>query len=43
VRAWRRVQGLAEDPLQALRESGYVELISRERAAKDAANSATYA
>jgi L-rhamnose isomerase / sugar isomerase len=37
VRAWRRVQGLAEDPLQALRESGYVELISRERAAKDAA------
>src|SRR5271170_4014593 len=33
VRAWRRGQGLAEDPLQALGESGYVERISRERAA----------
>ncbi len=43
VGAWRRGQGLAEDPLQALRESGYVERISRERAARNAATSATYA
>jgi L-rhamnose isomerase/sugar isomerase len=43
VRAWRRGQGLAEDPLEALRESGYVERISRERAARNAATSATYA
>jgi L-rhamnose isomerase/sugar isomerase len=43
VRAWRRDQGLAEDPLKALGESGYVEQISRERAAKNAATSTTYA
>ncbi len=43
VAAWRRGRGLAEDPLQALRESGYVERISRERAARNAATSATYA
>jgi L-rhamnose isomerase / sugar isomerase len=43
VRAWRRGKGLAEDPLRALGESGYVERISRERAARNAATSATYA
>jgi L-rhamnose isomerase/sugar isomerase len=43
VRAWRRGQGLAEDPLQALSESGYVERISQERAAKNATISTTYA
>jgi L-rhamnose isomerase / sugar isomerase len=43
VRAWRRGQGLPEDPLRALTESGYVEQISRERAAKNAATSTTYA
>jgi L-rhamnose isomerase/sugar isomerase len=43
VRAWRRSQGLPEDPLRALAESGYVEQISRERAAKNAATSTTYA
>jgi L-rhamnose isomerase / sugar isomerase len=43
VRAWRRNQGLPEDPLRALAESGYVEQISRERAAKNAATSTTYA
>jgi L-rhamnose isomerase/sugar isomerase len=43
VREWRRGQGLPEDPLRALAESGYVEQISRERAAKNAATSTTYA
>ena len=43
VSAWRRDQGLPEDPLQALAQSGYVDQISRERAAKNATTSATYA
>jgi L-rhamnose isomerase / sugar isomerase len=43
VRAWRRGKGLPEDPLQALRESGYVERISRERAARNATTLSTYA
>ena len=43
VRAWRRGKRLPEDPLQALHESGYVERISQERAAKNATISATYA
>jgi L-rhamnose isomerase / sugar isomerase len=43
VRIWRRGQGLPEDPLQALAESGYVERISKERAAKNATISTTYA
>ena len=32
--AWRETRGLAADPLAALRDSGYVERISRERAAR---------
>jgi L-rhamnose isomerase / sugar isomerase len=40
---WRAQRGLAENPLHALRESGYVERISRERAARNAALSASYA
>jgi L-rhamnose isomerase / sugar isomerase len=43
VRIWRRGQGLPEDPLQALAESGYVERISKERAAKNTTISTTYA
>jgi L-rhamnose isomerase/sugar isomerase len=33
VRDWRRSKGLTEDPLQAFRESGYLERITKERAA----------
>ncbi|HXT70147.1 MAG TPA: TIM barrel protein [Vicinamibacterales bacterium] len=33
VREWRRARGLPEDPLDASRQSGYVERITRERAA----------
>ncbi len=37
VREWRRSKGLAEDPLAAFRESGYMERITRERAGRTAA------
>jgi len=40
---WRRSKGLPEDPLHALRESGYVEQISKERAAANRDAVATYA
>jgi L-rhamnose isomerase/sugar isomerase len=43
VRAWRLGQSLPGDPLRALSESGYVDRISRERAAKNASISTTYA
>ena len=43
VRAWRQSHGLPEEPLKALAESGYVERISRERAAANAATTTTYA
>jgi L-rhamnose isomerase/sugar isomerase len=43
VRAWRRSKGLAEDPLEALRESGYVERITGERAAANQGAIASYA
>ncbi|MFC5863152.1 TIM barrel protein [Acidicapsa dinghuensis] len=37
VREWRRLRGLPEDPLAALKESGYVDRIARERGGKLAA------
>jgi L-rhamnose isomerase / sugar isomerase len=43
LREWRRKQGLPEEPLLALRESGYVERIERERRAKNATMSVSYA
>jgi len=44
VREWRRAKKLADDPLQALAESGYVERIARERGEKNAAcTAASYA
>ena len=33
VQQWRRARGIPEDPLRALRESGYIERIARERGA----------
>jgi L-rhamnose isomerase/sugar isomerase len=43
VRAWRESRGLPADPLKALAESGYVERITRERGAKNAASVSSYA
>jgi L-rhamnose isomerase/sugar isomerase len=37
TRAWREARGLPADPLAALRSSGYVERISRERGARSSA------
>ncbi len=43
VRAWRKEHGLPEDPLTALRESGYVEKIRNERGARNAKAVSSYA
>jgi len=43
VRAWRRRHGLPEDPLEALRNSGYIERIRTERAAANAKVVVSYA
>lgn len=43
VRAWRKRRGLPEDPLAALRESGYVERIRAQRGAANAKAVSSYA
>ncbi len=43
VRQWREQRGLPADPLAALKASGYVERISAERGAKNAASQGSYA
>ncbi len=43
VQQWRAARGLSADPLQALRESGYVERVERERASRNASTVSTYA
>jgi len=43
IREWRRSKGLPEDPIQAFRSSGYLERISRERAARNEAGVSSYA
>ena len=37
IREWRAARGLPEDPLEALWQSGYVERVTRERAARSGA------
>jgi L-rhamnose isomerase / sugar isomerase len=43
IREWRRSKGLAEQPLQAFRESGYLERAARERAEKNQVAVSSYA
>ena len=43
LQAWRIKRGMAADPMKALRESGYVEKISAERGARNAAGASSYA
>jgi L-rhamnose isomerase / sugar isomerase len=43
LREWRRSKGLAEDPLQALAESGYVDRMARQRGERNRGAIATYA
>ncbi len=41
--AWRAARGLPGEPLQAMREDGYVEKTSRERASKNKGGTSSYA
>jgi L-rhamnose isomerase / sugar isomerase len=43
VKEWRKVNSLPEDPMQAFRESGYLEKITRERREKNLGATASYA
>ncbi len=43
LREWRRSKGLAEDPLAAFRQSGYLERVARERGEKNKSAVASYA
>jgi L-rhamnose isomerase / sugar isomerase len=43
IREWRRSKGLAEDPLSAFRESGYLERARRERAERNRSSVSSYA
>jgi L-rhamnose isomerase/sugar isomerase len=43
LREWRELRGLAPDPLAALRKGGYVERITAERGARNAAAVSSYA
>jgi L-rhamnose isomerase/sugar isomerase len=43
VREWRAARGLPVHPLQELRDSGYVEKITRERESKNSKSVSSYA
>jgi len=43
IQEWRSSKGLPEDPMDAFRQSGYLERITKERAAKNAHNVSSYA
>jgi len=43
IRDWRKAKGLPEDPAEAWRQSGYLERVTRERAAKNSQSVSSYA
>jgi L-rhamnose isomerase/sugar isomerase len=43
IREWRRSKGLPENPMEAFRSSGYLERVTRERGARNAAIVTSYA
>jgi L-rhamnose isomerase / sugar isomerase len=43
IREWRAARGLPADPMEAYRQSGYLERITAERAARNAAATTSYA
>ena len=43
IRDWRKSKGLPEDPMDAFRKSGYLERITKQRAAKNSQNVSSYA
>jgi L-rhamnose isomerase/sugar isomerase len=43
IEEWRKSKGLPTDPMEAFRQSGYLERITKERAAKNSHNISSYA
>jgi L-rhamnose isomerase/sugar isomerase len=43
VQEWRQSRGLPKDPMEAFRQSGYLERITKERSAKNSQNISSYA
>lgn len=43
IQQWRESKGLPKDPMEAFRQSGYLERITKERAVKNAHNVSSYA
>ncbi len=43
IREWARAKGLAEDPMDAFRQSGYLERITKDRGQRNAASVSSYA
>ena len=43
IREWRKSRGIAEDPLDAFRQSGYLQKITAARAHKNASSASSYA
>lgn len=43
IEDWRHFKGLPKDPMEAFRQSGYLERITKERAARNAHNVSSYA
>jgi L-rhamnose isomerase / sugar isomerase len=43
IQDWRDSKGLPRDPLTAFRESGYLERITKDRAARNSQNVSSYA
>jgi L-rhamnose isomerase/sugar isomerase len=43
IQEWRASKGLPKDPMEAFRESGYLERITKERAARNSQNVSSYA
>jgi len=43
IQDWRESKGLPKDPMEAFRQSDYLERITKERAAKNAQNVSSYA
>jgi L-rhamnose isomerase/sugar isomerase len=43
IAEWRSARGLPTDPLDAFRQSGYLERITHQRAERNAANVTSYA
>jgi len=43
IQEWRESKGLPKDPMEAFRQSGYLERITKERAVKNSQNVSSYA